>query len=167
MRLFPTVTAALRLLVRWSTQWRPADVVIEVNENGVQVAYLLRWFLIPRNRLFNVYAHFFARSDDDRALHDHPWWNMSILLKGSYEEVTFRDPVLRHQGGYYLHQRVAGDVVTRAARDCHRIQLREGGCWSLFITGPRIRVWGFRLKDDTWLDHVAYHERFGSAGEVQ
>lgn len=30
--------------------------------------YLLRWYIIP----LNVYLHKFMRSDDDRALHDHP-----------------------------------------------------------------------------------------------
>lgn len=45
--------------------------------------YMERWWLIPRNRFFNIYLHRFWRSDDDRALHDHPWVNLSILLKGS------------------------------------------------------------------------------------
>lgn len=32
--------------------------------------YMLRWFILPRNRLFNIYLHKFLRDDDDRALHD-------------------------------------------------------------------------------------------------
>src|SRR5262245_55579519 len=50
--------------------------------------YLRRWYVIPRNRIFNVYMHQFIRSDDDRALHDHPWWNLSFLLNGRYVEHT-------------------------------------------------------------------------------
>ena len=50
--------------------------------------YLRRWWIIPRNRLFNIYLHQILRSDDDRALHDHPWINCSIILKGRYMEVT-------------------------------------------------------------------------------
>ena len=53
---------------------------------GVDDPYLLRWFLIPRNHILNVYLHKFLRSDDDRALHDHPWWFVSIMLRGRYLE---------------------------------------------------------------------------------
>ena len=55
---------------------RPPNAIIGGPENP----YLLRWWLIPRNRWFNVYLHQFKRSDDDRALHDHPWINASIVL---------------------------------------------------------------------------------------
>lgn len=49
-----------------------------------------RWFLMPKNKWFGVYLHHFQRSDDDRALHDHPWaFNISWLLDGDYEEITF------------------------------------------------------------------------------
>lgn len=48
--------------------WRAPDFYIGGNANP----YLLRWWVIPRNRFFNVYLHKFLRDDDDRALHDHP-----------------------------------------------------------------------------------------------
>jgi len=49
-----------------------------------------RWFVMPKNRWFGVYLHHFQRSDDDRALHDHPWaFNISWLLDGDYDEITF------------------------------------------------------------------------------
>jgi hypothetical protein len=44
--------------------------------------YMLRWWKIKRNAFFNVYYHIVRRSDDDTALHDHPWWNFSIVLEG-------------------------------------------------------------------------------------
>lgn len=55
---------------------------------GTNDPYLLRWYLIPRNPIVNVYLHKFLRSDDDRALHDHPWWFVSLILRGQYDEVT-------------------------------------------------------------------------------
>src|SRR5580704_9904819 len=61
---------------------RPPDFIIGGNE----FPYMRRWWVIPRNRIFNIYLHHFLRSDDDRALHDHPSWNVSILLKGEYTE---------------------------------------------------------------------------------
>lgn len=45
----------------------PCDFTI----GGHERPYLLRWFIIPRNRFFNIYLHKFLRSDDDRALLDH------------------------------------------------------------------------------------------------
>lgn len=62
---------------------RGPDFVI----GGHERPYLLRWRLLPRNPVFNVYLHQFLRSDDDRALHDHPWlFNVSLLLRGPYIE---------------------------------------------------------------------------------
>jgi hypothetical protein len=40
---------------------------------GADNPYLLRWWIIPRNRWCNVYLHKILRDDDPRALHDHPW----------------------------------------------------------------------------------------------
>lgn len=113
---------------------RPPDVVIGGEDNP----YLRRWFIIPRNPVFNIYLHRFLRSDDDRALHDHPWWNLSILLQGRYVEHSIA------AGGIHRHiERKAGDFKFRFARAAHRIELIDGPCWTLFITGPRLRNWGF------------------------
>lgn len=40
------------------------------------------------------------RSDDDRALHDHPWVNMSILLEGTYTEHTIAQGGVHHATVY-------------------------------------------------------------------
>lgn len=97
--------------------------------------YLLRWFLIPRNNYLNVYLHHFLHSDDDRALHDHPYWSISLCLWGSSIEhlAAGRSRTIRQ-----------GSIVLRSAAASHRIELRDGtDCWTLFVTGPRIREWGF------------------------
>src|SRR3546814_20880058 len=65
---------------------------------GEDNPYLRRWYIIPRNRWFNVYLHEFLRDDDDRALHDHPWVNLSILLRGQYVEHTATGATLRRAG---------------------------------------------------------------------
>jgi hypothetical protein len=113
---------------------RTADVLI----GGPVDTYLRRWFVIPRNRVFNIYLHHFLRSDDDRALHDHPWWNASILLNGKYTEHTIG------AGGVHHHiEYGTGAVKLRGARYAHRVELIDGPCWSLFLTGPRLHNWGF------------------------
>lgn len=96
--------------------------------------YLRRWWLVPRNEWCNVYLHEIRKSDDDRALHDHPWANRSILIRGSYIEHT-PEGVFRRQ---------AGDVVERTAETLHRLEVIPGqDAISLFMTGPKVREWGF------------------------
>jgi hypothetical protein len=106
----------------------------------------LSW-LIPRNRFFNVYLHQILRPDDDRALHDHPWLNCSIVLRGSYHEV-------RQDGSICLRRR--GAIVFRWAQTAHRI-IVDRPAWSLFITGPVVRSWGFHCPNGWvhWRDFVA------------
>ena len=96
--------------------------------------YLRRWWVVPRNEQCNVYLHHIIHSDDDRALHDHPWDNTSMILRGDYVEVT-------PEGRFF---RQAGDMITRSATDAHRLEvLGPEGCVSLFFTGPKVREWGF------------------------
>lgn len=96
--------------------------------------YLRRWCLIPRNESCNVYLHEILRSDDDRALHDHPWPNTSMLLAGRYVEVTPQGEFMRE----------AGWVGSRDADALHRLVILPGErAVSLFFTGPKVREWGF------------------------
>ena len=130
---------------------RPPDFVI----GGRDDPYMLRWWVIPRNRFFNVYLHKFLHSDDDRALHDHPWINCSYLLEGTYVEHSIL------AGGVHRVVRYsAGDVKFRRARTAHRIEI-EKPCWSLFITGPVIREWGFHCPAGwrPWQTFVSEHDK--------
>ncbi|OBK22527.1 hypothetical protein [Mycobacterium asiaticum] len=115
--------------------------------------YLLRWYVIPRNRFINVYLHKFMRDDAD-TLHDHPWWFVSLILRGGYIEHTEspdRKMVLRCRTSIF-------DVRSPWWRRCiafrpatwrHQVVLPhtpDGGrvpCWTLIITGRNTRTWGF------------------------
>ena len=126
---------------------------------GADDPYLRRWYVIPRNRWLNVYLHNIRRSDEDRALHDHPWWNCSILLKGGYVEI-----VPTRGATKVAKFRETGSVVFRAARAAHRLVLTDAGpVWTLFITGPRLREWGFWCPKGWvhWRDFTA-----GARGEL-
>lgn len=102
--------------------------------------YLIRRYLIPRNSLLNVYLHKFLRSDDDRALHDHPWWFVSIILKGGYIEWV---------PGSEFSFRYAPSIAYRRATHTHRVELfsdNKGGlkpAWTIIVTGRKVRHWGF------------------------
>ena len=122
--------------------------------------YLERWWLIPRNRWFNVYLHHFLHSDEDRANHDHPWLNVSILLRGNYIE---------HLKGDRQVLRRRFRPVFRRAVTAHRVELLTANgapipVWTLFITGPRIREWGF-ICPRGW-KHWTLFTRAGFPGQV-
>ena len=131
-------------LIRTALQREP-DFII----GGADNPYLLRWWLLPRNPLLNVYLHQVLRSDDDRALHCHPWCNVSIILAGSYTE---RVPLNQSQANGFDYvegytrdlRRTSGDITFRLGHWRHRlIKSDSRTCWTLFITGPVYRRWGF------------------------
>lgn len=134
MKLPGRIIAAIHRRLMRAPHTRAPDFII----GGADDPYMLRWWIIPRNKFFNIYLHNFRRSDDDRALHDHPWLNMSVLLDGQYTEHT-----IDAGGVNQRHVYAAGDIKLRGAKAAHRIELTHGPCWSLFITGPVMREWGF------------------------
>jgi hypothetical protein len=127
---------------------RPPDVIIGGDKNP---PYIRRWWVIPRNRFFNIYIHEVQQDDDDRALHDHPWINMSYVVEGGYNEVTFK-------GVKPLYE---GQVRFRCPSSAHRLELINGKrTITVFITGPRIRKWGFHTSMGwvSWEDFVDIRE---------
>ena len=112
MRLFDWSDASIKDLNAWAgfIMARKPDFVIGDD-------YLRRWWVIPRNPGANVYLHEILHSDDDRALHDHPWANTTIVLSGGYIEHT--------PDGVF--ERKSGDVVTRPADALHRLVVPDGG----------------------------------------
>lgn len=140
-----------RMAIRTSMARKP-DFLI----GGESDPYLKRWWIVPRNRWFNIYLHHFLRSDDDRALHDHPWWNVSILIDGEYTEHTIAAGGVNVRNVYR-----SGNLKFRTAGAAHRVELRTGSCWTLFITGPIVREWGFHCPQGwrPWKQFVDSRDR--------
>jgi len=137
-RVRPFARAGLRAACRDVAESRPADVVI----GGRADPYLSRWHLVPRNELGNLYFHRFHRDDDDRALHDHPWDSLSLVLSCGYDEEIPADPD-EPAGARSRIPRRPGDVIWRPARAPHRVVLHRDlyeaprAAETLFVTGPR------------------------------
>ncbi|MBU0539644.1 MAG: hypothetical protein KKG73_14565 [Gammaproteobacteria bacterium] len=135
MILFQIATALTVLLIAvlvWRTiadGW-PIPPSKVIGEN-----YLSRWHLIPRNSFFNIYLHKFVGSDDDRALHDHPWHSLSFLLSGALAEVTDEDKIAGCQTMNY--PRFLRPIFRRRSHQHRLILLGNKPAWTLFITGPR------------------------------
>jgi len=146
---------------------RPADYIVRGSGSDDR-PYLRRWWIIPKNRFFNIYLHQILESDDDRALHDHPSFNVSIVLKGGYWEVM---PLYKrmwpHSRDVTMKWRRAGSIIFRRSTTPHRLVLSKRNgylhgrrcqeSWTLFITGPRVRQWGFWCPSG-WRDYKTFSD---------
>jgi hypothetical protein len=95
--------------------------------------------VIARSAARCIYVHRWLRSDPDE-LHDHPWDWCSVILSGSYWEVT-------EEGRFF---RDAGSVAIRKAEERHKVVLDDANPVkpvSLFITGIERREWGFHTPE--------------------
>jgi len=91
---------------------------------------------------WGLYLHCFHRSDDDGALHNHPWrWAVSLVLKGGYSEE-------RRVGDMVVRRRVEPWTINFLTHDTfHRVDLVRGDAWTLFLVGPVVQSWGFWDRD--------------------
>lgn len=150
------------------TMIRAMDMRIPTNPDIP--AYMCRWWKIKRNAFFNCYYHIVRRSDDDTALHDHPWWNFSIVLDGGYYEHRILEggvqtkiwygpgSVLFRRAGNYAHRlELARDL------DKYRDDVGELPTRSIFITGPTLRRWGFH-HTERWVDAYEWDEFLAERG---
>lgn len=126
--------------------------------------YLQRWIVFRAGKDgegFGINIHKFLRSDEDRAVHCHPWaWLVVPLWRGYIEhteERRYSRPERIPLGGWdaggarpdYIipsQRRVLPflGIRFRAATYRHRVELIDGKpAWSLFFRFKRTRVWGF------------------------
>jgi hypothetical protein len=107
------------------------------------------------------YLHHYLRSDPDRGPHDHPWgWAVALPLAGASgaSSQNGREDSLAPIG--YVEDRMIGfgpdgPTTVRIERvpgvaygltggDFHRVLIEPGATsWSLFLHGPKAKVWGF------------------------
>lgn len=152
-RLPPWLCRGILEDLRTNLQGAPATAPHGLTIGDEPAPYLRRWFVLPRGDGPSCYLHQFLRDDDDRALHDHPWPSCGIILQGGYIEHTPDGAATRQ----------VGDVIIRDATHRHRVALHRDAlgwpieAWTLFLTGPRIREWGFWCPDASGADERFVH----------
>lgn len=121
---------------------REPDFLIGPDRND---PYMRRWWWLPRNNWFNIYVHHMRHDDDDRAPHDHPWWSLSLCLRGVIKEHQMVSPgyIPGSTRRWKINMIRKGDWKWRGTNYVHRLALPEGDAWTLFITGRKVRTWGF------------------------
>lgn len=105
--------------------------------------YLIRWsFWLPFG--YSIKLHKIIRPDDDRCVHDHPFWFWRFILKGGYFEQCGEDNKIQW-------------VAPRSLSFCplnfrHRIMvLPDGPSWTLGLFGRKSQEWGFFTKIRGWV----------------
>lgn len=88
-------------------------------------------------------VHRFYRPDGDACPHDHPWWFASLILRGGYvERIRVADGVEREQVNR------PGRLLWRPAGFAHTVtRLLAPEVWTLVLTGPKGRAWGFFTRN--------------------
>ncbi len=125
-------------------KWRAPDQIIGE-------CYMHRWHLMRKPGVRNVYLHKYLGSDDDRALHDHPWPSVSILLWGRLFEIT--------ENG---KKRVWPLLPKfRSAEYSHRLILESNRALTLFCTGRKVREWGFHCPQG-WVHWTRFTDADGN-----
>lgn len=144
-----SVSIVLIILLLWGALWFRMALAVIKNQPDFRVGdrgnpYLRRWWILPRNRFLNIYLHQILRDDDDRALHDHPWASLSFPLAGRLSE-------LRHGANWSVERRDVSRLwpIYRPAKLAHRLVVVNGPVWTLFVTGPVVRNWGFWCVSET------------------
>jgi|SRR5579859_468994 len=127
---------------RWSAAWAEE---LRCNTD----VYNRRWYI--ETPWFSLRLHHWLRSDDSRAFHDHPWNFWVFVLSGGYLDRT-------PYGDEIMH---AGKCVYRDCGHMHWVDLYAGPCWSLVLTGPKVRRWGF-WKNGKFTRSNKYFLRWGS-----
>ncbi|MCR8922685.1 hypothetical protein NO559_07880 [Dasania sp. GY-MA-18] len=107
-----------------------------------------------------IYLHHFVSGDGDRAVHDHPFHGLSLVLAGSYFE-----RVLVRMDWPCMHTttRFVQFFNWIPADKAHQIIEPEPNTWTLFITGKHFKGWGFFEERS---DGVTYTNRFGNMGQT-
>jgi hypothetical protein len=115
--------------------------------------YLRRYFILETKWL-RIYLHRIGSSDADPCMHDHPWWFLSIILRGGYTEHTPHGVFNRRPGQFIYHP--VGWL--------HRVELSKPA-WTILIGGPVKRVWGF-MTPSGWQSFEDRHRSQEAAGTV-
>lgn len=119
--------------------------------------YLNRWGF--RTRWFGVYLHRIESPDPGDFMHDHPWSFVSLILRGGYVErrCLARDvasPIARR--GSEMVRHYARHLNRVRLDECHQIIAVEENTWTLVLSGPVRREWGFYTTAQTgWTRHDA------------
>ena len=108
-----------------------------------ETPYLERWILWCG---ITLRLHRFLTSDEDRAVHDHPWWFITVPFTSYHEYVERNGMEIRRQVAAWRPH-------FRGSRFRHRVEIDRTPSWTLVLTGIKNNEWGF------WQESQFVHNR--------
>ena len=92
--------------------------------------YVYRW--IFNFYFFSIRIHKWIRSDDKRFMHDHPWWFIAMVIRGSNTDVSNTRELMKPFRPRY-----------RSSSHKHYVDVPKSGCISILLTGKPMRKFRF------------------------
>ena len=113
---------------------------------------------VTGGRYESIRLHHINRPDNDRDLHNHPFYYLTFVLLGYYSE--FRCD--RKGAPDYWQLLTRGKSSTGGEELWHRIDdVSPQGVWTFFMMGPNKGEWGFDTPDG-YVESRAYFNQRGS-----
>lgn len=110
---------------------------------------LKRWTLkLPWSK---IRLHHFYPNTSDRDTHDHPWWFITLVVAGSYDDVKL--------DGTTDHMKL-GSMRFRSANHAHKTFAGSNGAWTIVFSQREQRPWGF-FPYGKWIPWQEYMMRYG------
>jgi len=110
--------------------------------------YLYRWTLVLFG--YTIRLHHWIKSDDRRFFHDHSCNLISIVIKGTYKNVT-------PEGSFDVK---AWRPRLMKATQRHYLDIPKEGAWTIILCGRPYKKWGFYVNDHMWRP-LRYFHKYG------
>jgi hypothetical protein len=110
--------------------------------------YLYRWTLVLFG--YTLRLHHWIKSDDRRFFHDHSCDLISIVIKGTYNNVT--------PEGTFVAKAWKPRIMK--ATQQHYLDIPKGGAWTIIFCGRPYHKWGFYVNGHKWRP-LRYFHKFG------
>ena len=111
--------------------------------------YLRRWTFTFFG--YSLRIHRWYRSDDKRYFHDHPWDFLTVMLWGTYDNVTAEGRKTYRPGHF--------SFVKAEAQ--HYVEVPKGwGALTLLLAAPPRKKWGYYVNGKLWRP-LRYYHKFG------
>lgn len=91
-----------------------------------------------------------VENSNEKHFHNHPWWFITWVIKGSYNDITVQGKELLKTGA----------IRYRKANHLHYVEPNKGGCITILLTGRPKQKWGF-LVNNRILRPLKYFHKFG------
>lgn len=112
---------------------------------------ILNRYTLSIPKVGKLRLHRFYPNTTDRDYHDHPWPFVTLVIQGSYTDVTLEGRVT---------EMTPGKIRYRSANHAHKTFAGPKGCTTIVASPHERKPWGF-FPDGKWMPWSKYMAKFG------